>query len=235
VNAEVGQPVVATLVDPGSLLQGEQLGARIEVPVTRAIVSYWRLAVFDGGATYTVTLDSPPDPGAYELVWRTGDAEPPAYETYVPLFVSAAGTVTASGTGGATIIYPLLVDNVAEFTPTADDVAALERTRTFDDNGDDQGTFNGNTKPSDTDVDKLIEQAIEDIYGELPIAVDPTHYPTIKRAVTLHAAVLVEGSFFRDDVNTDAVNLYRGLAKDALAGVEKRTAIEEVAGVVRLV
>lgn len=233
-QVEVGQPVTATLVDPGSLLQGNRFGARIEMPVTRAIVSYWREAVLDPDEpTWTVILDAPPALGDYELVWRTDDAEPPAYETYVPLFVLAEGALASGGIGPDA--FPALLDNLVSITPTADDVAALERTRTNDKDGNDQGTFNSLTTPTDQDVDKLIEQAIYDVVSQLDEAIDPAHYDTLKRAVTLNAAILVEGSFFRDDINTETVALYGRLAADALKGVQDRSTVEVGSGPTRLV
>lgn len=235
-EAEVGQPVTSTLVDPGALLQGNRLGARIEVPVTRAILSYWREAVFDDVDHWEVLLDGIPldvGPGDYNIVWRTDDPEPPAYEAFIPLHVVPVGALGVSGGSGATAFPPLL-ENLVAITPSADDVAALERTRTKDEDGNDEGTFNANTTPTDADVDKLILQAVYNLLGELPVGIDPIHYESVKRAITLHAAVLVEGSFFRDDVNREAVNLYLGLAKDALAGVEAQTMVEDVGGSVRL-
>lgn len=231
----IGQPVIAKLVDPGALLEGQPFGARIEVPVTRAIVAFWRLAVFNGVDEWTVILDSPPTIGDYELVWRTGDPEPPVYETFVPLFVTATGAGASGGADGDRVTaLPLLLDHIEDITPDVDDVAALERTRTTNERGEDQGTFNATTTPTDTDVDRLIEQASYDVIAALPAAVAEDHWPTIRRAVTLNAAILVEGSFFRDDVNTDAVGLYRGLAKDALANVQSATTTESVSRAVRL-
>lgn len=82
----LGSVVVATLPAP-EVLPAAAMGARIEVPVTRAIVSYYRLAVLDGGV-WTVELEPPPFGGSYNLVWRTNDAEPPELEVTVPLTIA---------------------------------------------------------------------------------------------------------------------------------------------------
>lgn len=79
----VGQTVMATLPAPGGVTG---MGARIEVPITRAIVSAWRPAVLEG-STWIVTLEAPVAAGEYLLVWRTGDPEPPGYEAFVPLII----------------------------------------------------------------------------------------------------------------------------------------------------
>jgi hypothetical protein len=79
----LGAPLVAELpaLDPPQAAYG----ARVEQPVTRAVVSYWRRAVL-GEDGWTVTVESPVKRGSYVLVWRSGaNAEVP--EVFVPLFV----------------------------------------------------------------------------------------------------------------------------------------------------
>lgn len=64
------------------------MGARIEVPYTRAIVSYWRPAELDPEThVWTCELERPINAGDYLLVFRTGDPEPPEMEVFFPLFV----------------------------------------------------------------------------------------------------------------------------------------------------
>lgn len=67
------------------------MGARVEVPYTREIVSAWFVAVVEdtGDALRWVVDLDPPALGAgdYNLVWRTGDTEPPVMEVFVPLMV----------------------------------------------------------------------------------------------------------------------------------------------------
>lgn len=90
----LGDPVVATLIAPAD--PPPDMGARIEVPYTRAIVSYWQLATViegdDGFGNDTllwhVILDAPLTAGDYLIVWRTGDPEPPDLETFIPLMVT---------------------------------------------------------------------------------------------------------------------------------------------------
>jgi len=83
--ALLGEDVVATLAAPSS----PPLGARVEVPVTRAIVSYWRPAVFDPVlGLWAVVLEGPVAVGEYNLVWRDGGPEPPVREVVVPLNVA---------------------------------------------------------------------------------------------------------------------------------------------------
>jgi hypothetical protein len=82
----IGQDVVATIAAPADVAD---LGARIEAPTTRAIVSYWRPASYDPDTgLWTVRLLPPVVSGDYDLVWRTGDREPPEFETFEPLTVA---------------------------------------------------------------------------------------------------------------------------------------------------
>lgn len=90
-QASLGSAVLATLVAP-SVAPAFPIGARIEVPVTRAIVSYWRPAYELLTGDLTVVLDAPPAAGEYNLVWRDSGPEGPGerteFEVFVPLTVA---------------------------------------------------------------------------------------------------------------------------------------------------
>ena len=70
-------------------------GARIEVPITREIVSYWKPGVLtdataDEDAFWTVSLDSPITAGDYNLVWVAQEDPAEGWpDQFVPLFVEA--------------------------------------------------------------------------------------------------------------------------------------------------
>lgn len=90
-RSTLGQPVISTLPVVGP---PPAYGARIEVPITRAIASYWVPAVLtdataETDAYWTVTIESPVAAGEYLLVWMTPDSAEPL-EVYEPLFVEAA-------------------------------------------------------------------------------------------------------------------------------------------------
>jgi hypothetical protein len=83
----VGQVFKASLIDPpGDVVHALGLGARVEVPVARGIVSAWKAGVLVG-SVWTVELEAPPAGGDYQLVWMTPDS-PPSYQAMVPLFAS---------------------------------------------------------------------------------------------------------------------------------------------------
>lgn len=89
----LGDVVVGQLIAPAD--PPANMGARIEVPYTRQIVSYWRPAEFVDGVDlignparlWQVVLDGPPEAGDYLFVFRTGDPEPPEMEVFFPLAV----------------------------------------------------------------------------------------------------------------------------------------------------
>lgn len=188
-------------------------GARIEVPVTRAIVSYWREATLVGGAWTIEDLETPVDPGEYQLVWRTGDPEPPAFEVFIPLFVSVSA-VPASGAD-----YPTLADNIEQFRPSPEDIAILENTRTASGGGGELAEFTETTRPNVDQVELLIDQAMGAVLAQLPVAAPTFYYDRIKHAVSLYTATLIEGSFFREELGAGSVDLWRNLYNSSIASL----------------
>jgi hypothetical protein len=217
-QVNVGDQITASLADPPGGLYGLQLGARVEVPVTRAIVSAYQRGVLSAGI-WTVTLEGLLEPGGYQFVWRTDDAEPPYYEAWIPITALAAGSINGAGTTDP--FPPIDQDAIA---PSADDVAALERSRIVEPGGQDPGTFTDTTHPKKAEVEILIEQAVDYTLNLLPYAVDPRHNETITRAVTLYAATLVEGSYFREQVDEGSVALYREMFEESIASINARVA-----------
>jgi hypothetical protein len=189
-----GTSFTATLVDTGSLPVG--IGARVEVPGTRAIVSAFQPAMLSGFVWF-VTLEAPVDPGAYNLVWMDG-ATPPSYESFTPLAVLPTGA--AAGPAGGVDLPTIQPSDV---TPTLADVVLLERSRTrHPDDGTDVGTFDATTEPTDVEVTALITEATNLVLTNFHPAISPEHYDQIKTAVALLTAILIEGSFFRNQAET---------------------------------
>jgi hypothetical protein len=98
---------------------------------------------------------------------------------------------------GTVLPSPPPID-LAQVTPSVGDVAALERTRTIHDDGSEVSTFDANTRPTDVEVTVLISQATDAVIGRLPLRVDTVWYASIRRAIALRAAQLVEVSYFRE-------------------------------------
>ncbi len=216
-QVEASSTFTAALVMPAGLVN--DLGARIEVPVTRAIVGAWTVATLDtDGVTAIVTLEAPPDPGAYNVVWRTDDPhDPPQYEAFIPLIVTAAGVALTDAD------YPEVDEDAVR--PDTSEVAELIRTRTVDQGGEEQGDFTDQTRPTTDEAEGLIDTALDDVLAGLKRYFDPAHYAQVRRAVALQAAVLIEASFYREQANDQAVQLLNARLASALSAVAAR--IEE--------
>lgn len=222
------QPFTATLVGPAGI-ERLNLGARIEVPVTRAIVCYWRPAT-RSGIVWSVDLDAPPtaprgpgnaDPlfldalraGAFQIVWMD-DAAEPVVEIFVPLWV---WTGAGDGWPGDGVDWP--PPDLDAVTPTVDDVMALLRTRTYEDGVVEQPTATDLTRPPHDEVQALIERAVPVVLSQLRPRFPDTLYGEVRHAIALYVAVLVEGSYFREQLAESQVALYRDLYLAAVAGI----------------
>ncbi|WP_217913230.1 hypothetical protein [Miltoncostaea marina] len=220
----VGQPVVAMLTAPPGVAG---LGARIEVPVTRAIVSAWAPAVLADGV-WTVTLDAPPSVGDYLLVWRTPDPEPPAYEAFVPL--SVVVELPAGAAPG----------DASAWAPSLDDVAAATPAYTrggFDDDeeqaGAEQGTFTDDTSPTATHVRGLIAAACAEVAGRVGAPIPERLHHLARQTAVLHVAIAISTGKLPAQTD-DAAGEVRSHTARYLAALEELTRQARM-GPVRLV
>lgn len=208
-QAVADQFFTATLVDPAGDIT--YLGARIEVPVTREIVSFWREATLTG-ATWSVDIEAPIDPGDYLLVWRTGDPEPPDYETFIPLHVIAAGVVVP-------VPYDLVT--AEDIRPTIEDIVALEQTRTAAGGGGEIREFTDSTRPSADEVENLIDQAVGAVLNQISeTRFSDAHFDGARHAAALYTAMLIEGGYFREGMDSSAVDLWRTLFNQAIVNLQ---------------
>lgn len=208
----VNAPIDTAIADPAGGYR--DLGARVEVPVTRAIASYWRPAQLNG-STWMVTLDPVVDPGHYELVWRNS-YDPPPVEIFIPLVVQAAAVFADTDVPD--------VDTTA-VKPSPDDVANLERTRTTALGGNDSIEFTDDTNPTITEVETLIDQATPLVLAELPNKFPTHYYDAVKHAIALYVALLIEGSHFREQEDSTSSGTWRSLYNTVLLNLKR--AIEE--------
>lgn len=201
------------VVQPGQTDAGyPTFGARIEAPVTRAIVSAFQPATLNG-RVWTVLLEAPLDDGAYELVWMTVDA-PPTFEAFVPIVASHEATY-----GMALVEFPPVDES--QVTPTPNDVAMLEAVRTVDANGQEQDSFNDTTRPTSTEVLDLITAATDYTLSQMRTNLDPVHYPQVKHLICLYTAMLIEGSYYREQP-TQRADLWYTLWTQALTNLNAR-------------
>lgn len=187
-----GTPFVASILGPGGFETG--VGARIEVPVTQAIVWMFTMATLHPDGTFTATLTAPNTPGEYNVRWMTTQpVDPSPFPLFVPLFVVGSGT--ALGIGG--VDWPDV--QPSDVTPGVEDVARLEKTRTRnEDTGQSFDTFTSQTRPTADEVASVISAAVPLVLSQLRRDFDPSHYDQVKQAVALLAASVVESSFFRN-------------------------------------
>lgn len=98
---------------------------------------------------------------------------------------------------------------LADFTPDVDAVGAILRTRTRTPGGQEVGTFNAETTPTNVQVSELIADAVADLGAalgpDIPDAPgdDPDAYRTAAaRLAALGAALEVELTYFPEQVAT---------------------------------
>lgn len=197
-EVSINTPIVATLPDPAG--GAHDFGARVEVPITREIVSYWRPATLTG-LEWSVELDPVVESGEYLLVWLNS-YDPPDHEIFVPLTALALAQFADSD-------IPAV--DTAAVTPTVDDVANLEKTRLVTGGSAQLATFTQDTNPSIAEVQDLISQAVPLVLSEFPVKFPITYYDSVRHAVALYVAVLIEGSHFREQENSESTNTWRTL------------------------
>jgi hypothetical protein len=89
--------------------------------------------------------------------------------------------------------------------PTVEQVATLIRARTKDSNGLEVGTFDGDTRPTADQVEKLIDASVALVGMQLPAAAAlPVELgPAVAAVVALDAACRVEKSFWPEQVQSE--------------------------------
>lgn len=78
-----------------------------------------------------------------------------------------------------------------DITPTLQDVAALERARTYV-GGVDQGTFTADTRPTADQVGRLITFAVNDVFNAVGSDLTVEHQEPARNLAALRTAILIE-------------------------------------------
>lgn len=104
-------------------------------------------------------------------------------------------------------------------TPTLDEVAALERERTYAEGGQ-EGTFTNETRPTGVQVGQLIEFAVNDVLSRIGLQIPEKYWGEARRMASLQAAALIESSYFPAQLDSDQ-SAYRQYTAMFLAGMEK--------------
>lgn len=105
--------------------------------------------------------------------------------------------------------------------PTLQMVADLVRTRLVEEGGGQvpADTFTGDTYPNANQVERLIDQATVAIIVQIPGSLVEGYLPAAQHLAALYAAILVEGSYFREQLTDDQVELYRNLLTAGIRGL----------------
>lgn len=120
----------------------------------------------------------------------------------------------------------------SDYTPTVAEVAALLRARTRDSVGNEVGTFNSSTSPTDTEATSIIASVVGSLSGalgaDIPDAPDrdgggdvDALRDSAKYLATLKAAMLIELSYFPEQIGTDRspYNAYKEMYDTDLPGL----------------
>lgn len=92
--------------------------------------------------------------------------------------------------------------STTDWLPTSSDVAALLRARTKDDTGRELGDWSDSTRPTAAEVDVLIAQAAQYVTASIG-GVPERCASAAAQAVLMRAAMLVELSYFPEQVRSD--------------------------------
>jgi hypothetical protein len=103
--------------------------------------------------------------------------------------------------------------------PTIDDVAALLASRTTDANGVEAGTFTNQTRPTAAQVETIIDQAMSSTIAALRWPVTDEYASDVRDLIALQAALLIESSFYRGELDADD-SVFRQYQAMYLSGVQ---------------
>jgi hypothetical protein len=103
--------------------------------------------------------------------------------------------------------------------PTPDDVATILRARTKDLTGTELGTFTADTRPTDTEVARIIDLAYAEVTGRCGLYIGSSCAAGAKSLVVIRAAAWVELSYFPEQVRSDR-SVYAELVAQFDPGVQ---------------
>lgn len=118
-----------------------------------------------------------PTGGWYKVIWRNSD-----------------------GVQAATPPVQNVVSDAAEYLPSASEVGKILYTRTVDDTGAYLGTFTSKTRPTLEVASETIIQAGQDVDKMIGDDIPPSMWDDAKRVVALRAAMLIELTFFPEQI-----------------------------------
>lgn len=225
IYAQPGTTFEATTQNAPTGLTGT-IGVRIiDQPAGTAMVARTTAGISEqppGSGIYSTTLTAPDAAGTYLVVWDTGGA--------TPAFASEGLQVAASITA---------VPVPADIRPTVAEVSILERTRTVgltsgglggDTSASDITMFGPDTRPTNAEVEEIIDQALGLVLGRLPASLPTSFYGAVRTYVALQAAILIETSFFRESLDEGSVDAYTGMLTAGLPRLTELVSEDPIVG-----
>ena len=90
----------------------------------------------------------------------------------------------------------------SDYAPVVQDVGNILRARTKTRAGAEVGTFNADTRPTDTQVEGLINKAANDVAMVVGSDIPPLVFEDAKGVVALRAALLIELGYFPEQIGS---------------------------------
>jgi len=120
-----------------------------------------------------------------------------------------------------TIILP--VSPLPSWAPTLNEVGALITTRTRDSSGVELGTFSEDTRPTDIQAGHLLKMAVGEIEDKVRRDIPIRYEDDARRLAALRTAVLIEGSFSSDQVeSSSSAKMYQAMYLEGADRLERR-------------
>lgn len=165
------------------------VGARLmDPPQNVTIIARWTDGIVEsppGSGVYVTSFPAPIAAGDYMIVWEIDEAS--------GTWATEEMTVSAAP--------PAPVAEAA--TPTVAEVGSLLRARTKDNVGNELGTFTPNTRPREDAVLSLIQQAANEVGMRVGFETPAVVWPSVRWMIALRAAMLIELSYFPEQVRSD--------------------------------
>jgi hypothetical protein len=92
---------------------------------------------------------------------------------------------------------------ISDYTPTVQDVADQIISRTKDQYGNEVGTFNSSTRPTDAQITRFIEEHIGDVANVIGADIPAEMFEDATTVVAERVAMAIEMNFYPEQVNTN--------------------------------
>lgn len=115
----------------------------------------------------------------------------------------------------------LPVDGIDCIRPTVQMVADLVRVRVVHEGAETQSVnvFDDTTFPTEEDVERLIDQGTAAIWTQVPGSLAEPWPPAAQHLAALYVAILIETSYYREQLTDDMVSMYRDLLTSGIKGL----------------